>query len=156
MTETKMLLRPVILESPFSGRGALWTARINDSLENLDYARTCLRDSILRGEAPLASHLLYTQDGVLDDTIASERALGIRAGNTWRPYAYFTIFYTDRGWSPGMHEALSLILNARLSYKFRSLHRTPMLPDGSWSGDTLDRFHDAIDTSPASRFLFRS
>ena len=35
----------------------------------MEYARACLRDSLLRGEAPIASHLLYTQPvASLDDS----------------------------------------------------------------------------------------
>lgn len=41
----------VIIESPFAG----------EVEENIKYARQCLRDSILRGEVPFVSHLLYTQ-----------------------------------------------------------------------------------------------
>ena len=52
-------MKLVILESPFAG----------DVKRNTAYARAALRDSLLRGEAPIASHLLYTQDGVLDDAL---------------------------------------------------------------------------------------
>ena len=45
----------VILESPYAG----------DIERNIDYARKCLRHSLLLGESPIASHLLYTQIGVL-------------------------------------------------------------------------------------------
>ena len=59
--------RLVILESPYF-------ADTEDGVEqNVKYARQCLRDSLLRGEAPLASHLLYTQPGVLDDRVPDER-----------------------------------------------------------------------------------
>ena len=47
----------VIIESPFAG----------DVDKNIEYARKCVRDSLNRGEAPSASHLLYTQPGILDD-----------------------------------------------------------------------------------------
>lgn len=40
----------MILESPFVG----------NIKENIHYARMSLRDSLLRGEAPIASHLFYT------------------------------------------------------------------------------------------------
>ena len=53
----------VIVESPYAG----------DVERNERYARACIRDCLLRGEAPFASHLLYTQAGVLDDTIKEER-----------------------------------------------------------------------------------
>ena len=61
----------VILESPYAG----------DVEKNIEYARLCLKDSLLRGESPIASHLLYTQ--VLDDTKLDERNLGIDAGLAW-------------------------------------------------------------------------
>lgn len=41
----------VLVESPFKGKDYSETAR------NIYYARLCVRDSILRNEAPLASHL---------------------------------------------------------------------------------------------------
>lgn len=84
--------RLVILESPFAG----------DVEANVAYARAALRDSLMRGEAPLASHLLYTQPGVLDDTLPEERARGIDAGLAWGPLAEATVVYTDRGISRGM------------------------------------------------------
>lgn len=59
-----------------------------------------MRDSLQRGEAPIASHLLYTQ--VLDDTVVKERKQGIEAGFSWNQYAVKTVFYTDLGWSLGM------------------------------------------------------
>ena len=50
-------MRRLMLKSPYAG----------DIATNVDYARACLRDCLQRGEAPLASHLLYTQPDVLDD-----------------------------------------------------------------------------------------
>lgn len=82
----------VIIESPYAG----------DVRRNEEYARACLADSLNRGEAPLASHLLYTQPGVLDDTNPAERAQGIEAGLAWGALAQLTAVYTDRGISGGM------------------------------------------------------
>lgn len=62
----------------------------------MTYAREALRDSLLRGEAPIASHLLYTQKGVLDDRIREERGLGIAAGLAWG-VAEMTVVYADLG-----------------------------------------------------------
>lgn len=84
-----------IIESPYAG----------DIDRNVRYARACMADSLKRGEAPLASHLLYTQPGILDDSIAEERALGIAAGLAWLKVADRHVFYTDLGWSSGMREA---------------------------------------------------
>lgn len=88
-------MRLVILESPYAGNVDL----------NVRYARACMRDCLLRGEAPIASHLLYTQLGVLDDLIPAERAAGIEAGLAWALHADLAVFYTDLGWSPGMAAA---------------------------------------------------
>jgi hypothetical protein len=80
----------VILESPYAG----------DVERNVAYARRALRDSLARGEAPIASHLLYPQ--VLDDATPAEREHGIAAGLAWGHGAEAVVFYVDLGWSPGM------------------------------------------------------
>lgn len=85
-------MRLVILESPYAG----------DVEANAAYARRALRDCLMRGEAPLASHLLYTQPGVLDDLVPDERAVGINAGLAWGVHADATVVYTDLGISGGM------------------------------------------------------
>lgn len=89
-------LRRVIVESPFAG----------DVRANVEYARSCIRDCLLRGETPFASHLLYTQAGVLDDTVPDERALGINAGHAWMFAADAVVVYEDRGISRGMLEGI--------------------------------------------------
>jgi len=85
----------VILESPYSG----------DIEKNIKYARACVRDSLSRGEAPIASHLLYTQEGILKDEIPEERQWGIDAGLAWKEVATKQIFYIDYGYSKGMEYA---------------------------------------------------
>lgn len=67
-------MRLVILESPYAG----------DVEKHVAYARACVRDSLSRGEAPIASHLLYTQPGILRDEVSKERQWGIDAGLAWR------------------------------------------------------------------------
>lgn len=85
-------MRRVIVESPYAG----------DVAANVDYARRAIRDCLRRGEAPIASHLLYTQPNVLDDARPAERALGIEAGLCWGTFAEATVVYADRGISSGM------------------------------------------------------
>lgn len=80
----------VIIESPYSG----------DVEKNIKYARECLLDSLRRGEAPYASHLLYTQ--VLDDTALDQRHQGMEAGFAWGTKADMVAVYTDLGISDGM------------------------------------------------------
>ncbi len=82
----------VIVESPYAG----------DIERNLRYLRAAMRDCLLRGEAPFASHALYTQPGVLDDLVPEERRLGIEAGLAWGRWAAKTCVYQDLGLSAGM------------------------------------------------------
>lgn len=87
----------VVLESPYSG----------DVKANVAYARAAVADSLARGEAPIASHLLYTQPGILDDDDPSERALGIAAGHAWIGVAAKVVVYTDLGISAGMEAGIA-------------------------------------------------
>lgn len=89
-------MRLVILESPYAG----------DVERNVAYAREAMCDCLARGEAPFASHLLYTQPGVLDDSEPAERALGIRAGLAWGPKADATVVYMDYGLTSGMRAGI--------------------------------------------------
>jgi len=88
-------MKRVIIESPYAG----------DIDRNVRYARLCVKDSLSRGEAPIASHLLYTQEGILNDEILTERMLGINAGLAWKEVAELHVFYVDFGYSVGMRYA---------------------------------------------------
>lgn len=96
--------------------------------ENIMFARSCLHDCLLRGEAPIASHLLYSQEGVLRDDIPDERRLGMEAGLAWRHVADHTVFYTDRGWSYGMLDALNCAVIEKRPFFIRGLLELPQLP----------------------------
>lgn len=65
-----------------------------------------MNDSFKRGEAPIASHLLYTQEGILNDDIPEERQKGIEAGLLWGEHASKTVVYIDLGISDGMKEGI--------------------------------------------------
>lgn len=106
-------LRKVVLESPYKG----------DTERNTEYARRALLDSLLRGEAPLASHLLYTQ--VLEDSSPAERYLGISAGHAWIPYAEALVVYTDYGISAGMERAIELAWDQNLVIERRTIGKNP-------------------------------
>lgn len=101
------MIQRVIIESPYAG----------EVETNLRYLRACMRDSLLRGEAPFASHGLYTQPGVLDDTLM-EREIGMLAGFAWREVAQ-TVFYMDLGWSPGMIRARNECIRLRVIAEIR-------------------------------------
>lgn len=104
-------MRLVVVESPFAG----------DVARNVAYARAALRDCLMRGEAPYASHLLYTQDGVLRDDVPSERAHGIEAGLKWGEKADATVVYADLGLSRGMELGIERARVMGRLVEFRSL-----------------------------------
>jgi hypothetical protein len=103
-------MKLVILESPFA----------HDPEEMVKYGRKCLKDSVGRDEAPIASHLLFTQAGVLDDTDQVERSRGIAAGHAWLSVAEACVVYTDYGITPGM----KLGIQAARKYGVEVLYRT--------------------------------
>ncbi len=109
------MTRRVILESPYGATAPELIRR------HVRYARACVRDSLLRFEAPIASHLLYTQPGILKDEIPSERNQGIAAGLAWLCVAEATVVYTDLGISEGMKHGVRLADEAGVPVERRSL-----------------------------------
>lgn len=107
-------MRRVIIESPFAGN-------VLQRWLNRRYARRCLLDSLCRGEAPIASHLLYTQ--VLDDKDPHQRSWGIEAGLAWRDVADGSVVYVDRGLSRGMIYGIEAAKEAGIDIEYRSLDR---------------------------------
>lgn len=104
-------MRLVLIESPYAG----------DVAANTEYARRCVRDSLGRGEAPIASHLLYTQPGILNDGDEVERQWGIDAGLAWRRVAEATVVYTDRGISNGMKFGIEAAKASGIPVEYRSI-----------------------------------
>lgn len=93
-------------------------------LDNIHYGRKAMRDSLQRGEAPYASHLLYTQAGVLDDTVQAERDWGIQAGFAWRQNAAKTVVYADRGISAGMKLGVEDAVARGVEVEYRYIEKT--------------------------------
>jgi hypothetical protein len=89
-------MRCVVIESPFAG----------DWEKNLTYLRACMKDCLMRGDAPYASHALYTQEGVLDDDVPEERRMGMEAGFAMNLRMDATVVYNDLGISGGMKEGI--------------------------------------------------
>lgn len=112
-------MRLVIVESPYKGKTDKETER------NIKYARRCLHDCLMRGEAPFASHLLYTQPGVLNDKIPEERKHGIEAGFAWRKAAETTAVYTDYGISEGMGYGIADAIAKGRLVEYREIGKNP-------------------------------
>ena len=106
-------MKLVIIESPYANGIDL----------NAKYARAAMADCFKRGEAPFASHLLYTQPGVLRDDIKEERAKGMAAGWNWMVKADLVAVYTDLGITPGMKEGIGAAKTFAKPIEYRSLRQ---------------------------------
>lgn len=104
-------MKLVIIESPYAG----------DVERNIAYARAAVRHSLSLGEAPIASHLLYTQEGILRDEIPDERQWGIDAGLAWKRVAEASVVYTDLGITRGMEYGIAAAREAKLEVIFREI-----------------------------------
>jgi len=102
-------MKRVVIESPFAG----------DRERNVEYAKACLLDSLKRGEAPFASHLLYPY--VLDDDNQEHRKLGMEAGFAWLSCALASCVYTDLGISPGMAKGVAIAEDYGVPVEYRTL-----------------------------------
>lgn len=127
MREPESIL--VVIESPFAG----------DIARNILYARRALQDSIGRGEAPYASHLLYPQ--ILDDDNEADRETGITAGLLWAEKADLRAFYVDRGMSAGMYRALRWAMAHQQLIEFRIIDRAAEAGETFEIRDTLRQAH---------------
>ena len=105
-------MRLVILETPYRG----------DIKKHLDYLRLCLKDSLSKGEAPFASHGVYTT--VLDDNDIHERYQGIEAGLAWATRADATVVYTDYGISEGMIHGINHATLCNRPVEYRRLYES--------------------------------
>jgi len=92
------LMQRVVIESPFALDGEIE--------RNVTYARRAVSFCVHQGMAPIASHLLFTQEGILDDNIPAERKLGMGAGFAWLPQAERVLVFCDYGIGPGMYEGI--------------------------------------------------
>lgn len=100
-------MKLVVIESPY-GRNPDGTIADAATIErNVRYLRACMADCLRRGEAPIASHALYTQPGVLDDSLPEERRKGMLAGWAWHPRADAIVVYADLGLTPGMRDGVA-------------------------------------------------
>lgn len=99
----------VVIESPYAGAVKKHTL----------YARRALFDSLKRGEAPIASHLLHTQ--VLSDGNPDEREWGISAGLAWISVADRMAVYVDYGVSRGMRSAIETAESFQIPIDYRSI-----------------------------------
>lgn len=104
-------MKRVIIESPFAG----------NIESNIKYARLCMRNSLMHNEAPLASHLLYTQEGILRDDVPAERKWGIMAGFEWNKFAELVVVYQDYGITPSMQMGIERAEQLGIPIEYRKI-----------------------------------
>ena len=116
-------MRLVIIESPYGTRPDGTRATTEEVARNVRYARAAMLDCLQRGEAPYASHLLYTQ--CLDDATEDERDKGMQAGWAWLRRADLVAVYLDLGVTKGMRGGFHLAHALRISVEERRLPDWP-------------------------------
>ena len=108
-------MKLVVIESPYA----------NNIERNVLYLKRVVIDCLARGEAPFASHLLYTQ--VLNDNIPAERALGMEAGFAWSKKAELTVVYGDYGISEGMELGIAEADAVGRRVEYRKIGKNPQV-----------------------------
>lgn len=103
----------VIIESPFRGNKNFGQE------QNSTYARLCLHDSLMRGESPFASHLLYTQ--VLNEQDLGQRTMGMKRAFKWYRHANLMAVYRDHGITQGMRKGIRVAKYYNIKIEFRTL-----------------------------------
>ena len=103
----------VIIESPWKATSAAELSR------NRNYAQKAMVDCIDRGEAPFASHLLYTQ--IFDELIDDQRSKGIDVGLAWGRHATKTVVYQDFGITSGMVIGIKRAIEEGRGIEYRSI-----------------------------------
>jgi hypothetical protein len=113
--ERRPFMLRVIIESPLH-------ADTREGIEkNKVYARQCMRDSLLRLEAPFLSHLMYEDRLIMDDLKSVEREMGIRAGFEWIEVADLTAVYTDLGVTSGMLRGIEIAARSNRKVVYRTI-----------------------------------
>lgn len=145
--------RAVVVESPFAHPD---TDHEKFAGPTIDYARESLRYWLRLGAAPFASHLLYTQPGVLDDRKPEQRNLGIEAGLIFQHCAFAVAYHLDLGVSSGMFRAADHLARyestGRVRYVVFCMLRGEPLPYYEAKG--VLSLIDRLRTSTERRILF--
>jgi len=109
----------VLIESPFGTDAEGNRVDAETFKRNQAYAVRAVNDSLRRGEAPFASHVLYPL--VLDDATPEERKMGMESGFAWGAKADRVAVYVDLGVSSGMAEGIERWNKAGLECEPRTI-----------------------------------
>lgn len=84
---------------------------------NRMYITECIRDSLLRGEAPIINRFLY--NFASDPTVPEELEHSLQAGLSWGRCASSTVVYTDYGVTSNMEQDIQDALVQRRPVVYR-------------------------------------
>jgi len=117
----------VVIESPFGRNVDGSKCTPEQYARNIRYLNRALGHSIAMGdEAPYASHRFYP--GLLDDTSAEQRKLGMQMGLVWSEVAQRVAVYWDHGVTEGMLAALTQHRERGIPVVYRSIGEEPESP----------------------------
>ena len=102
--------RSVVLISPFAAEDFSIAAAVQR------YGERCVRDSLGRGESPLASHLFYSTLNVRNPI---ERDIGLLSQLSWIPKSDMVAVYVDFGLTKAMEVAINTaqIKSKKIEYR---------------------------------------
>jgi hypothetical protein len=121
------------IESPYAAQSE------DLMLTHILYARMACSWAIKQGYSPYASHLLYTQPGILNDDKPEERALGFELATAMvKKCADVSLFFMDLGESSGMKYGRELALKEGIPTEDVYLFLEP-------NADKLKEFKDRGD-----------
>lgn len=123
--------KQVIVESPYGDNDPI------EVMRNEIYCRAAIRDCLLRGEAPFASHGLYPLPGILRDCDVDDRMRGMRAGFAIGELFPTRLFFTDRGLSSGMWDG---VIQAKQLNQVCAFRRLP-----KWEGPLFFDLEEAVN-----------
>lgn len=108
-------MKLVVIEAPY------WAAP--DKLGK--YLAECIRDSLKRGESPIASVATFALSNALNESTPAERELGMRAGWAWYRKADLCAAYIDHGTSSGVMRGIEQARLHDVPIELRFLYADP-------------------------------
>lgn len=110
---TKQPRKAVIVITPFAAEDYANAAKMNR------YALRATRDSLNRMEAPVASHLFYSD--VISARNPIERDIGLQSQLTWLKNCDLVAVYLDFGVTPAMQVAINAAIQRNKKIEYRTI-----------------------------------
>lgn len=110
---TRQQRRTALLVTPFMAEDPSKAARM------VRYALRATRDSLNKGEAPLASHLFFSE--VLNIRNPIERDIGLQSQLNWMKACDVVVVYLDFGITPAMQVAINNAILRHRKIEYRTI-----------------------------------